>query len=142
MHTKLKTQGIDVKIELTPELLQQKLHGNRVQLSQVFMNLFSNSYDAILKKDSKWVKLEASITDQTIEIKFSDCGYGIPKSVASHIFDPFYTTKEVGKGTGLGLSISKNIITKHGGSIALDQSAPHTTFLISIPLAQKMELAS
>jgi signal transduction histidine kinase len=70
-----------------------------------------------------------------VHLRISDSGPGIPEQLAQRIMEPFFTTKEVGKGTGLGLSISKNIIETHKGQFTLDRSAPHTTFVITLPLA-------
>ena len=62
----------------------------------------------------------------------------MPKSVLEHIFEPFYTTKDVGKGTGLGLSISHKIIEDHGGTIKVNSSeGKGTIFLIELPIKQK-----
>ena len=62
----------------------------------------------------------------------------MPENIKAKIFDPFYTTKEVGEGTGLGLSISHGIIEKHGGSISVQSEAGNgTEFIINLPLTQK-----
>ena len=53
--------------------------------------------------------------DNTVKVSIKDSGKGIPEKVRKKIFEPFYTTKEIGKGTGLGLSISYGIIEKHNG---------------------------
>ena len=68
-------------------------------------------------------------------IRVSDTGPGIPENLREKVFDFFFTTKAPGKGTGLGLTITKNIISLHGGNIAID-SHPEggTTFIIEIPL--------
>ncbi|MCD4698356.1 MAG: hypothetical protein K8S16_19185 [Bacteroidales bacterium] len=63
-----------------------------------------------------------------------DSGKGIPDEIKTKIFDPFYTTKEIGKGTGLGLSISFGIIEKHNGKIdVISHPGKGTEFIISIP---------
>jgi signal transduction histidine kinase len=69
-------------------------------------------------------------------IEVADTGSGIPVDHLSRIYDPFFTTKEIGKGTGLGLSITYGIVQEHGGTIACD-SAPGqgTRFSLSLPLA-------
>ncbi|MGH1396396.1 MAG: GAF domain-containing sensor histidine kinase [Trichormus sp.] len=122
------------------------------QLNQVFMNLLSNSIDALEDKfQTIWNKhlqmsktcpqipltIEISTTniDQKIIIKLSDNGFGIPEELAARIFDPFFTTKEPGKGTGLGLSISYQIIVeKHRGNIkCLSTPGQGTEFIIELP---------
>ena len=74
--------------------------------------------------------------DQFIEILFKDSGSGIKEEDQANIFDPFYTTKEVGKGTGLGLSISYGIISDHKGKIEIAETGSNgTTFRVILPIA-------
>lgn len=103
------------------------------QLNQVFMNMLHNASDAIETKGTITIK---TWTDKhQLHIRFTDTGKGMPKEIQSHIFEPFYTTKEVGKGTGLGLSITYGIIEKHYGKIEVDSTeGVGTTFTISLPL--------
>jgi signal transduction histidine kinase len=74
-----------------------------------------------------------------MEIRISDTGAGIPKSVQGRIFDPFFTTKDVGKGTGQGLNIAHSVIVeKHGGSISFtSEEGEGTTFTLRLPLTPK-----
>jgi len=86
------------------------------QLEQVFLNIINNAVDAILESGSGGtMRVGVTQRDGYVCAEFSDSGPGIkdPK----RIFDPFYTTKNVGKGTGLGLSICYGIIKEHGGDI-------------------------
>jgi len=70
-------------------------------------------------------------------IVVEDTGVGIPEEDLGRVFDPFYTTKEVGKGTGLGLSIVFGIIEKHHGSIAAEKTdGKGARFVIRLPLAE------
>ena len=103
-----------------------------VQISQVILNLLNNSIDAVEKCLTKWIKLEVKLNNNEVSIFISDSGPGVPHSIRSKLMQPFITTKETDKGTGLGLSISKGIIEKHNGSLALIESAPHTTFRIDL----------
>ena len=104
-----------------------------VELSQVMLNLISNSIDAIEHLENPWIKVSAKTIGPHVTLTVSDSGPGIPEHIAEKITMPFYTTKEVGKGSGLGLSISKRIIEKHNGEFFLDRSAPTTTFIIKLP---------
>ncbi|WP_438822897.1 GAF domain-containing sensor histidine kinase [Nostoc favosum] len=122
------------------------------QLNQVFMNLLSNSIDALEEKfktiQQRYLKLSqrcpkipltiwisTQAVNNLIVIRIADNGLGIPEEVRSHIFDPFFTTKAPGKGTGLGLSISYQIIVeKHHGQIKCSSKPGEgTEFLIEIP---------
>jgi len=104
------------------------------QLNQVFLNIIGNAIEALEGKGR--VTIETGIPYGKIVISIKDNGMGMTKKTKSKIFDPFYTTKEVGKGLGLGLSISYGIIEKHGGEI-LVITAPKrgTEFRIILPIS-------
>jgi len=70
-----------------------------------------------------------------IHITTDDTGGGIPEDVLSRIFEPFYTTKEMGKGTGLGLSVSYGIVRDMFGTIAAENIDAGTRFTITLPIA-------
>ncbi len=109
------------------------------KLNQVFMNLMDNAIDAIRERHSDLtegtIKVTSSHTDKEVIITIEDNGMGMNEEIANSIFDPFYTTKEVGKGTGLGLSITYGIIEKHNGQISVS-SKPNegSTFTIQLPI--------
>jgi signal transduction histidine kinase len=106
------------------------------QLSQVLMNILSNAIQAIDGQGTITVKTELSGKEAKITI--SDTGKGIPNDELDNIFDPFYTTKEVGEGTGLGLSISYGIIQEHNGRIDVESKmGVGTSFKIFIPIRQE-----
>ncbi len=103
------------------------------QLNQVFMNLLHNASDAIESEGT--IHIQTKQADNKVIITIKDNGKGIPPNVLSHIFEPFYTTKEVGKGTGLGLSIAYGIIEKHKGKIEVNsESGKGTEFIITLPI--------
>lgn len=102
------------------------------QILQVFINLFSNSIDAIKDLPDKWIQIFITLQNNRILIYFSDSGDGIPTNIIDKVMNPFFTTKDVGKGTGLGLSMSKRIIEKHGGQFFIDTKKNNTCFVIQI----------
>ncbi|HEY9850067.1 MAG TPA: response regulator [Leptolyngbyaceae cyanobacterium] len=111
------------------------------QINQVFMNILSNSLDALeswqtqSKKPTITIATEA-INSEQVAISIADNGPGMTEEVKKHIFDPFFTTKSVGAGTGLGLSISYQIVVEsHEGKIDCD-SAPGegAKFTIVLPV--------
>ena len=111
------------------------------KINQVLMNLLSNSVDALkavkIQNHEPVISIETLVNNKNIVIKISDNGVGIPKAIISKIFDPFYTTKEVGEGTGLGLSIVYGIIKSHNGKIDVEsEENKSTTFTIALPIQQ------
>lgn len=108
-------------------------YGSPVQIQQVFINLVINSFHALGSKGGN-VKATIALVDDQFQILVEDDGPGIPASIRNKIFDPFYTTKDVGKGVGLGLSTALGIITNHNGTIKLVQEhSPGAKFEILIP---------
>ncbi len=85
------------------------------QLNQVFINLISNAVDAF--DGFGTIIISTHDLGDKIQLSFKDDGCGIPEEIAGKIFDPFFSTKDVGEGTGLGLSISHSIIEQHKGKI-------------------------
>lgn len=110
------------------------VQGIEYKLQQVFLNLFLNARDAMPKGGWLTIVTRAGTDEATIEV--GDTGSGIPSDHLSRIYDPFFTTKEIGKGTGLGLSITYGIVQEHGGNIACDSNAGQgTRFTLTLPLA-------
>ena len=105
------------------------------KFNQVVMNILTNSIQAIEGKGDIHIQTVSSETGVKIFIK--DNGKGMTPEEKKHIFEPFYTTKDVGKGTGLGLSISFGIIEQHNGDIAvISEPGKGTEFIISLPKTQ------
>lgn len=103
------------------------------QLNQVFLNILVNAAHAIEKEGVIDVKTWA-VRDE-IFISISDDGCGIPEANLARLFEPFFSTKEVGKGTGLGLSISYDIMKKHDGRIEVrSRLGEGTTFVLRLPV--------
>lgn len=113
--------------------------GNAVRLEQVIVNLISNALDAMRERPQRQLTIDLERGEQRASLEVRDTGRGIDREHLSSVFDPFYTTKDVGQGLGLGLSISYGIIQDMGGEItvesALDQG---TTFRIVLPLASAL----
>lgn len=131
---KLRMNQIDLHEDLPEELTSKIFEANRVQISQVLINLLNNAYDAINDSnlDEKWIKLSLSSTSGILSFSVTDSGHGIPEETREKIFNPFFTTKEIGKGTGIGLSISKSMMEKNGGRLFYDDSSGRTSFVIQI----------
>jgi len=115
-----------------PAALQ--LYGDKQQLSQVLVNLFTNACDA--SRPGGRVDILAFVQPDWIQIEVQDQGEGIPEHIRERIFEPFVTTKKPGEGTGLGLSLVYRIVEDHGGQVEID-SVPGTGTRAVIRLPNK-----
>jgi len=103
------------------------------KLNQVFMNLLVNAAHAIERHGA--IRVKTFSEGGNIVVCISDTGKGIAPENLTRIFEPFFSTKEVGKGTGLGLSISYDIIKNHGGVISVESEVGSgSTFTVRLPL--------
>jgi len=111
------------------------------EISQVLLNLIVNAADAIkeARGDDSGPKGKITITTMSapnsVIVRVTDTGGGIPEAIRSRIFDPFFTTKPVGKGTGQGLSLARSIVVeKHGGALTVESElGVGTTFVVCLP---------
>jgi PAS domain S-box-containing protein len=130
----MKVNNIEVEPRLDPEL--PLTIADAGQLQQVFLNIVLNAEHFMVKAHNRGrllVKTEKA--NGNIRASFTDDGTGISLENLDKIFNPFFTTKEVGKGTGLGLSICHSIITQHQGRIyAQSQLGKGATFVIELPI--------
>lgn len=121
LKTRLRAQDWRPEIEIVKEYGELPLiECYAGQLNQVFMNIISNSIDALEEQTSnkcpRCITIRTTAEEQSVVIKIQDNGPGMCATTRDRLFDPFFTTKPVGQGTGLGLSISYQIITKkHSG---------------------------
>lgn len=143
-------QGLDggtisVKVEVPQDLAF--IHGDADQIAQVLLNLLTNAQHAIESSGiGDTVRITARAADEPgmIEIRVSDNGPGVLPAIRGRIFDPLFTTKEVGKGTGIGLAFCHRVVTSHGGQILLDPSGSGATFVLRLPITRRpaMETAA
>lgn len=140
----LKNNNIKIIEELDYAI--PRIWGDKNKLEQVFLNLMTNSKDAMEEMGHGILTVKTlPVFDKMangkvtgVLVLFSDTGAGIEKDIIDKIFDPFFTTKEVGKGTGLGLSISYSILNDHGGSItAVSTEGSGTTFRLEFPAERR-----
>ncbi|UCE82695.1 MAG: PAS domain S-box protein [Deltaproteobacteria bacterium] len=139
---------IELQVHLADNL--KLINADSVQLKQVLMNLAVNAKDAMpeggkLMIETENVSLDQEFCRRYAEVKpgdyvllsISDIGHGMDKETLEHIFDPFYTTKEVGKGTGLGLAIVYGIVKNHEGYImCYSEPQQGTIFKIYLPVIE------
>ena len=112
----------------------EKIGANPGEIQQVFTNLITNAFQAMNGGEAKLLLSTRSLKE-SVEVKVTDNGAGIPPKYLSKIFDPFFTTKNPGEGTGLGLNIVYRIVAKYEGTIDVESKENMgTTFTIKFPL--------
>jgi len=139
-------RSIDDSLELLRHLLKGnitvkkhygdvgRVRGHAGQINQVFMNLLTNAAQALSGRENATITIETKGDTNGVEVKISDDGPGIPPEVLPRIWDPFFTTKDVGDGTGLGLSIVHELVERHGGTIGVETKVGQgTTFTVKLP---------
>jgi two-component system NtrC family sensor kinase len=108
------------------------------QMEQLFLNLILNAIEAMPKGGRLTLRTRVEGGNAVAEV--ADTGTGIPAEIRDRIFDPFFSTREVGKGTGLGLSVSYNIVAAHGGTIEVESEVGKgATFRVVLPLSRPQE---
>ena len=143
MSSLLKSEDIELITDIPDNLPPAYI--NFRELQQVIFNLINNAVAAM--REDKQLTIKAWSDNDMLKLYVRDNGKGIPDKIKPHIFDPFYTTKEVGKGTGLGLSLCYGTITKYNGEITFDslsaEDDPYvptgTTFTITLPIDKREE---
>jgi two-component system NtrC family sensor kinase len=135
-------RDIEIAMDLDPDLPQVWVDADLIK--QVIMNMLVNAQHAIEHEGSITVRSRRSPQPKSfepgaqpvpmVEVSIIDTGCGIPEKDLKRIFDPFFTSKEVGKGTGLGLSVSHGIVRAHGGLIEVESTVGKgSTFRIYLP---------
>ena len=126
-------KNISIDNQFPPDL--PDVPADYFQMQQVFLNIILNAEAAMIDAHSHGtLKITGEKVDGYIKVSFSDNGPGISKENMRLLFNPFFTTKEVGKGTGLGLSICYGIVTSHGGRIyAESEYGKGATFIVELP---------
>ncbi|MDF0516021.1 ATP-binding protein [Bradyrhizobium yuanmingense] len=154
--TKLLLATFDKKIEIVTKLGGNVwlAYADRGQLSSALLNLAINARDAMLDGGRltlttrnvvfgvrEALAVGAGYAGDYVEIEIADTGTGIPQAILERIFDPFFSTKEVGKGTGLGLSMVFGFVKQSGGGIRVaSEEGRGTTFTIYLPKAEASTL--
>jgi PAS domain S-box-containing protein len=135
----LRTANIEVVKHLDPEL--PWIVADPGQMQQVFLNLIVNAEFSMKKAHGRGIlAITTEKMDNHIHISFKDDGTGMSKEVEDKLFNPFFTTKDIGEGTGLGLSLSRSIITEHGGTIEVESDpGKGANFIITLPITSTAE---
>jgi len=138
MLQRLTGDTMILKLELnTPD---SRILGDNIQLEQILVNLVVNAKDAMNGKGTLYIRTYLKNQDSTnwVIMEVEDNGPGIPVKIQEKIFDPFFSTKDVGKGTGMGLATVFGIVKNHGGMIHLESThGAGALFQIRFPLYEK-----
>lgn len=132
VQEKFRDNGIGLTVNRLE--VDQMVQCRSVEISQVLLNLFTNAFHALEGVDKPWVTVHCKARGRFGYITVEDNGEGVKADIREKIFQPFFTTKDIGKGTGLGLSISRRIIEGHNGKLYLSNSSDKTCFVIELPL--------
>lgn len=134
LQSRITSDTVEVK-QVVPSA-PVKVHGGENRLEQVFLNIFGNALDAMKDQPKKILQIEVRPYGNIVQVSVRDSGKGVAPGAAAKIFDPFYTTKDVGEGLGLGLSISYNIVKDFGGSITIeDTCSSGSCFVVTLVAA-------
>lgn len=139
LYYRMSSSSISLKTEF--DMALPMTFADEKQIEQVFLNIINNACDAFEEKgeEGNEIVIRSHFTDLDIFFEISNNGPEIPKDKLEKIFDPFYTSKEVGKGTGLGLSLCYGIVQEHGGEISVSSGEGSTVFTIRIPVTAARE---
>ncbi len=129
----LSTSQIEVCTQLPRDL--PLVLGDNDQLVEVLLNIVSNAGEALVAtQGSGHINIEGTSSGNTVRVSITDDGPGIPRDILDKVFEPFFTTREVGMGTGLGLSISYDIVRKYHGRLWAESIEGHgSVFHIELP---------
>ncbi|OOG76765.1 sensor histidine kinase [Algoriphagus sp. A40] len=144
--------NLSTGIEETLSLLAHKIKASRVEvdftisdppitimgfpgeLNQIWTNLIDNAVDAMEKAPNPKLEIKITPNKEMAITTITDNGSGIPEEIREKIFQPYFTTKQMGKGTGIGLDLVSQILSRHGGNISVNSISGKTTFQVELPI--------
>jgi two-component system, NtrC family, C4-dicarboxylate transport sensor histidine kinase DctB len=132
----LREQNIQINLQHMPPTAYVRI--NPVKLDLVLTNIIQNAIDAMENCPQPTISVGMSVTEAQALITIEDIGGGIDSRVMGQLFNPYFTTKEIGKGLGLGLSVCHEIIQEYGGSIDAENTEQGARFNIRLPLDQSI----
>jgi len=138
IRNQIHVAGLQLELDVSDDL--PCVMGNLRNMQQVFTNLLLNAIQA--SPAGGRIKVGAGLDEDGRQVRISvlDSGTGVPKNIRQQIFEPFFSTKEVGKGTGLGLAVSYSIVKRHRGHIeVLGEEGQGAEFVVYLPVPEKRD---
>ncbi|MBS0251920.1 MAG: response regulator [Proteobacteria bacterium] len=133
-------KGITIKKDIS---VQGEVYGSQSTIAQVLVNLIVNAVAAVRTVEEERkpeISIKSVVEGNEIIVSVRDNGTGIDPKIQTQIFDPFFSTKDVGEGMGLGLAVSHRIIANHGGSLSVKSSLGEwTEFRFNLPISSEKE---
>jgi signal transduction histidine kinase len=100
--------------------------------NQLFLAVLENAFQA--RQADLQLTIRTGVSGDRIRIAFADNGPGVPATLRTRIFEPFFSTRDVGKGQGLGLTVAYDVVTAHGGTIEVEETpGGGATFVLQLP---------
>ena len=139
LHREVELEDVELVRVFDPEI--PPTIGDSGQLVQVFVNLFQNALHAMRSVEERRLTVTTQVEDGRIRVRVEDSGPGVSPEDVDRIFEPFYTTKDVGQGTGLGLSITFSILEAHDGGLRYEDSPDEgAVFVVDLPIDTRTEI--
>ena len=130
---KIDDLGVKIFFDLPNESVM--IEGVPASVEHALFNIVHNAIDAVEKMDKREVRIKLELIGGQAEVSVEDTGKGIPEDLVNRIYDPFFTTKEIGRGVGLGLSVARSYLEEHGAKINCEShSGTGTIFKIDFPI--------
>jgi signal transduction histidine kinase len=129
LRAKAAGKSVSLVAELAPDL--PPVQGMGAELNQIWANLIDNALDAV--GTGGRVEVRTRREGRRVVVEVTDDGPGIPAEIRERIFEPFFSTKEVGKGVGLGLDIVRRTLERHDGEIEIESQPGRTVFRVKLP---------
>jgi signal transduction histidine kinase len=129
LRSKAGSKSVSLTADVDPDL--PAVQGVGAELNQIWANLVDNALDAV--GTGGRVAVTARRAGDRVVVEVADDGPGIPPEIRERIFEPFFSTKDVGKGTGLGLDIVRRTLERHDGEIEVESRPGRTVFRVKLP---------
>lgn len=132
----LKAHRVVLKADDIPDVF---IRVHEFQITQMLFNLIKNADDVLQEaaENDRWIRIRFQHDNKFVSIRVINGGRLLTQEIESKLFQPFFSTKEVGRGSGLSLSVGRGVARDHGGDLVFEQHPEGTSFLLTLPLAKE-----